>query len=73
MHNCIKDFNFDFPTYRMSRRSYEAFCEKFDEIRKRGVSNLDAFDEASKGLPFYKDAESFMSARSYHHKRKKAK
>lgn len=73
MHNHIKDFNFDFPAYRMSRKSYDAFCERFDEIRKRGLSNLDAFDEASKTMPFYKDAESFISTRSYVRKKKRGK
>lgn len=55
----------------MSRRAFEAFQEKFDAIRKRGLSNLDAFDEADQQLPTYKNAESFLKTRTYHRRKKK--
>jgi 23S rRNA maturation mini-RNase III len=57
----------------MSRRSFEAFCEKFDEIKRRGLNNWDAFEEANKNMPTYKDAESFINTRSYHRRKKREK
>ena len=67
--NGVKKFTFK----SMSRKSFEAFEKKFDEIRRRGLNNWDAFEEANEAIPTYKDAESFIKTRSYHRRKKRGK
>lgn len=55
----------------MSRKSYDAFCEKFDEMKRRGLNNWDAFEGANQAIPAFKDLDSFKSSRTYHRKKNK--
>lgn len=58
---------------------FDAFTRAFDEESKTGVNNKTAFDRASQkfidrfSFSPYKDSDSYLSARSYHHKKKKAR
>jgi hypothetical protein len=69
----IKNFStFIKPQGNMGHKMFDAFSRAFEEKKKGGLNNIEAFDRAkeefTKNFEFspYKDAESFIATRSYH-------